>query len=143
MAAVSAAAIRLAVATRLDALSGLRLSEAPYEGIRAVTRSPVHLEFAVGVPVTEPLSDGRQRIANGCEARTELRVVVAWKLADKDRPTDSDTALATEAAIRNDMLARWYDSASFRWERSERQAGIDGWLWLEQTFTATHTLPLS
>lgn len=144
MAAVQPHTIRTAVQARvLASVSGSVVSEEPYELIRSPGRSPRHLEYAVGIPSTEPLADGRQRASTGCHARTAVQVVFAWQLKSKDRPSSIADAGAIEASIRNALVAAgWTDDFGLTWTTATRASGADGWIWTEQSFIATHVLPL-
>lgn len=143
MAEVQPASVRAAIADRVRSrVADLgRVSEEPYEFIRAASHSPVHGEFAVGVPSSEPVA-GRQRPADGVLTRTEVRVLWPWQTT-KDRVAGFAAGLGVEGAVRNALVAQgWTEDFQVLWVRSERAAGADGWFWFESAFHALHLMPL-
>lgn len=147
MAAIQPAAVRAAVAARLDAQVAelVRESVEPMPFLRQTARSPVHLEFAVGVRRSEPLNGrggDRQVAALGVLARTEVAVLIPYQVT-KGRVTGYDAALAIQASVRNALAATgWTADFQLLWVRSEHEPGADGWLWLTDTFDALHLMPL-
>lgn len=139
--------VRQAVAARVASLATpsapLRESVEPFEFIRAGSRSPVHLEFAVGLPRSAAEAD-RQRAAAGVVTQSDLRVGFFYQLKPKDRLTSWDDARTVEATIRNALMAKgWTDGIALRWvDAAPIAAATDGWLWLEQSFAALHHMPL-
>lgn len=136
MAAVSA--VRAQIAARLLAL-GVLLHESaePIEMIRASTRSPMHLEFAVGTD-TETFG------ARGAQSRTAIQVVIPYHLESKDR-IDGDTGYNAMLDVERVVVAglratQWATPrlASLTPITSRREPGIDGWIWLVITTTALH-----
>lgn len=140
---VQPASVRSQIAARVIAVvTTLRESVEPWEFIRSA-RSPVHLEYAVGVGHTSREAD-RQAIAPGALVTTTARVVLAYQIGPKDRVTNFDTARGVSASIRNAIVAKgWTTNLSIRWDEHTETAGIDGWIWLEETFSVLHVLPLS
>lgn len=143
MAAISVADLRTAWYARvLGAYSGLRESLEPYEFIRNAAHSPVHLEYAIGIPSTAH-AEGRQKPAEGSIASSEVRVLFAWQLSPADSYAD---LLNAERDIRNYLkvstAAVWPIDFNVVWIRSDRSAGLQGWIWSESVFQVLHLLPL-
>jgi len=144
MPAAPVAEVRQRVAAVLSAPA--RESTEPYLFLRAATHTPVHMEFAVGVPDTAPIlaSGGRQRPSEGQASDTRVMVGMWYQLTVADRVVSFDACLAAEAAIRNALVAKgWQSDFSLIWLGSTRSAGSDGWVFLDQTFQAIHLLPMS
>lgn len=116
-----------------------------YEQVRDTSRSPVHLQFAIGIVDVAPETTSRQKTAEGVHATADLRVLVCYQLSSPtDHVADKDTATALMGVIRNRLMARgWTDDFSLRWTRETCSSGIENWLWLELAFVATFTLPLA
>ena len=143
---VSPRQVRQAVAARvLGAFPGLRLSLAGYPGLREPTRSPVPMEYAVGVPSSEYVGE-RQRTTVPVLVRTDLRVAFCYQMANHLEDEGFDAALDIETAIRNHLMvvdADWPVGFQLTVQRSQRDAGPPSWLIFEQTFAALHYCDLS
>jgi len=136
---MSAATVRAQLATHLATGYGLtRESPEPVAFMRSASRSPVHLEFGCSVDSTQPI-DGRKDLVS-----SEVHVLIAYQLPPKDRVTGYDSMLALDTAITDAVqLSNWSNGprlASFIWRNTSRTAGVDGWLWIDQTYTALHLL---
>jgi hypothetical protein len=138
--------IRAAVAERYEGFQGLRESREPYEFVRANGRSPVHLEYAIGIPGSEPLTD-RQRADVGVLTKSTLVITFHYQLPPKDRIVGFDAFLELERDVRDRMMEQspsWPVAFSVIWASSNRTAAAqDGWLISEQSFNVVHLLPLS
>jgi len=136
---MSAATVRAQLATHLATGYGLtRESPEPVAFMRSASRSPVHLEFGCSVDSTQPI-DGRKDLVS-----SEVHVFIAYQLPPKDRVTGYDSMLALDTAITDAVqLSAWSNGprlASFVWRNTSRTAGVDGWIWIDQTYTALHLL---
>jgi hypothetical protein len=136
---VSAATVRAQLAAHLLTGYGLlRQSPEPVAFIRSAGRSPVHLEYAVSVDSTQPIDGPKDLVSS------EVHVVIAYQLPPKDRVTGYDSMLTLDTAITNAVqLSNWSNGprlASFVWRNTTRTAGVDGWIWIDQTYTALHLL---
>jgi hypothetical protein len=134
---VSAAAVRAQLAAHLLATGILtRESPEPVPFMRAAGRSPVHLEFGVAVESTGPSARRND------QSTSTVTVLIAYQLPPKDRISGYDGMLAVDDSIRAAVLASaWANGprlAAYTWERTTRPPGIDGWIWIEQTYTAHH-----
>lgn len=122
-------------------------SEEPYPTVRSGSHSPVHREFAIGMLSTTPLvsAGGRQRPEDGQHVEEEVRVGFWHQLEPANKVADFDTLLAAEAATRNHLIARgtWRHGFTSTWTRTTRDAGPDGWLWVEHHLTISYTLALT
>lgn len=143
-------AIRQTVETRVgstsltDPTTPLVLSLYPHLMFRDPARSPSHMEYAVGVSVSENVGD-RSKSGGTARARTTLQVIVAYQLPAHD--PDIDPALAVADDIR-----RWVNGpqdatypATFQimWRRTDVSAlGPPGWIAVESTFEALHYLAM-
>lgn len=152
MAAIQPAAIRTAIALRL-VTSGVgyvppfvRESAEPWEFIRAASHSPVHLEFAVGIPATVPEggTGGRQKADVGVLAHADVKVGFWYQLGPKDRVTSMTTALGVQANTRNWLMVKgWTADFHVLWDGQEHAAGLDGWVFFTQSFRTISLMPLS
>ena len=136
---MSAATVRAQLATHLATGYGLtRESPEPVAFMRSASRSPVHLEFGCSVDSTQPI-DGRKDLVS-----SEVHVLIAYQLPPKDRVAGYDSMLALDTAITDAVqLSAWSNGprlASFIWRNTSRTAGVDGWIWIDQTYTALHLL---
>ena len=134
---MSAQAVRAQLAAHLLTGYGLlRQSPEPVAFIRSAGRSPVHLEYAVSVDSTQPIDGPKDLVSS------EVHVVIAYQLPPKDRVTGYDSMLTLDTAITNAVqLSNWSNGprlASFVWRNTTRTAGVDGWIWIDQTYTALH-----
>jgi len=106
--------------------------------MRSASRSPVHLEFGCSVDSTQPIDGPKDLVSS------EVHVVIAYQLPPKDRVTGYDSMLALDTTITAAvLLSNWSNGprlASFIWRNTSRTAGVDGWLWIDQTYTALHLL---
>jgi hypothetical protein len=139
MVGVSVTAVRQQIATHLATGYGLtRESPEPVAFMRAPTRSPVHLEFGVGMDNTRPV-DGRKDLV-----ASDVRVLIAYQLAPKDRVSAYDAMLTFDTSIVNAMqLSAWSNGprlAALVWQSTSRTPAADGWIWIEQLYTAIHLL---
>jgi hypothetical protein len=136
---VSAQAVRAQLAAHLLTGYGLlRQSPEPVAFIRSAGRSPVHLEYAVSVDSTQPIDGPKDLVSS------EVHVVIAYQLPPKDRVTGYDSMLTLDTTITAAvLLSAWPTGprlASFVWRNTTRTAGVDGWIWIDQTYTALHLL---
>jgi hypothetical protein len=136
---VSAQTVRAQLAAHLLTGYGLlRESPEPVAFIRSVSRSPVHLEYAVSVDSTQPIDGPKDLVSS------EVHVVIAYQLPPKDRVTGYDSMLTLDTTITAAvLLSAWPTGprlASFVWRNTTRTAGVDGWIWIDQTYTALHLL---
>jgi len=136
---MSAATVRAQLATHLATGYGLtRESPEPVAFMRSASRSPVHLEFGCSVDSTQPIDGPKDLVSS------EVHVLIAYQLPPKDRVAGYDSMLALDTAITNAVqLSAWTNGprlASFVWRNTSRTAGVDGWLWIDQTYTALHLL---
>lgn len=130
----------------VGASADLKQSLEIYEHFRAPTRSPVHLEVVVGVPVTTTGAD-RQKPSVGTLATTEVRVVLAFQVGSKERSTNFSAALQMEDTIRKALLERsatWpgTNGLSLTHQTTMRDPGPVGWVFIEQTYSCLHHLSL-
>ena len=136
---MSAATVRAQLAAHLATGYGLtRESPEPVAFMRSASRSPVHLEFGCSVDSTQPI-DGRKDLVS-----SEVHVLIAYQLPPKDRVAGYDSMLTMDTAITNAVqLSAWSNGprlASFVWRNTSRTAGVDGWIFVDQTYTALHLL---
>ena len=136
---MSAATVRAQLAAHLATGYGLtRESPEPVAFMRSASRSPVHLEFGCSVDSTQPI-DGRKDLVS-----SEVHVLIAYQLPPKDRVAGYDSMLTMDTAITNAVqLSNWSNGprlASFVWRNTSRTAGVDGWIFVDQTYTALHLL---
>jgi hypothetical protein len=136
---MSTATVRAQLAAHLATGYGLtRESPEPVAFMRAASRSPVHLEFGVSLDSSQPI-DGRKDLQS-----SECHVLIAYQLPPKDRVTGYDSMLTLDKTITDAVqLSAWANGprlASFVWRNTSRTAGVDGWLWIDQTYTALHLL---
>lgn len=136
---MSAQAVRAQLAAHLLTGYGLlRQSPEPVAFIRSAGRSPVHLEYAVSVDSTQPIDGPKDLVSS------EVHVVIAYQLPPKDRVTGYDSMLTLDTTITAAvLLSAWPTGprlASFVWRNTTRTAGVDGWIWIDQTYTALHLL---
>jgi hypothetical protein len=136
---VSAQTVRAQLAAHLLTGYGLlRQSPEPVAFIRSASRSPVHLEFGCSVDSTQPI-DGRKDLVS-----SEVHVLIAYQLPPKDRVAGYDSMLTLDTAITDAVqLSAWANGprlASFVWRNTSRTAGVDGWIFVDQTYTALHLL---
>lgn len=148
MAILTIAEIRQRLANRVKGASPeLRESVEPYEFFRAPGRSPIHLEYVVGIPSTKELGSNRQKTSEGTLSETDCRVLVSYQLRPKDRLTSYDEMLAVEKNIRDRLLATdeiYPKDYVVRWVSSIRSAGpADGWVYTESSFQIIHLLSLT
>ena len=134
---MSAQAVRAQLAAHLLTGYGLlRQSPEPVAFIRSASRSPVHLEYAVSVDSTQPIDGPKDLVSS------EVHVVIAYQLPPKDRVTGYDSMLTLDTTITAAvLLSAWPTGprlASFVWRNTTRTAGVDGWIWIDQTYTALH-----
>lgn len=135
----TAAEVRAQIAARLSGLGTLaRESAEPTTSIRGEAHSPVHLEYAVGLP--EQSYTARNRL---CSA--EVEIVIAYHLPPKDRVTGYDAALdlcdsVTAALQMSDWGALNPRLAAITPLGVRREPGIDGWVWITITLTAIYAL---
>jgi hypothetical protein len=133
--------IRSRIAARvLTANAGLRESAEVYPFIRQGGHSPIHLEVAIAIVESEAIGDrGR---SPSTFTREAVRVLLAYQLAPKDRVTSLATLHQMEASIRSALLTgAWtIDFSLPRWETTTREAGLDGWVWSESSFSVYHQL---
>lgn len=139
MVGVSVTAVRQQIAAHLATGYGLtRESPEPVPFMRAPSRSPVHLEFGVSLDNTRPI-DGRKDLVS-----SEVRVLLAYQLNPKDRVSSYDAMLTVDKTVTDAMqLSAWSNGprlAAIVWQSTSRQPGTDGWMWIEQVYTALHTL---
>ena len=136
---MSTATVRAQLAAHLATGYGLtRESPEPVAFMRSASRSPVHLEFGVSLDSSQPI-DGRKDLQS-----SECHVLIAYQLPPKDRVSGYDSMLALDKTITDAVqLSAWTNGprlASFVWRNTSRTAGVDGWLWIDQTYTALHLL---
>jgi len=136
---VSAATVRAQLAAHLATGYGLlRESPEPVAFMRAASRSPVHLEYGCSVDSTQPIDGPKDLVSS------EVHVVIAYQLPPKDRVTGYDSMLALDTTITAAvLLSNWSNGprlASFVWRNTSRTAGVDGWIFVDQTYTALHLL---
>lgn len=136
---MSAQAVRAQLAAHLLTGYGLlRQSPEPVAFIRSASRSPVHLEYAVSVDLTQPIDGPKDLVSS------EVHVVIAYQLPPKDRVTGYDSMLALDTTITAAVLLSAWPSgprlASYIWRNTTRTAGVDGWIWIDQSYTALHLL---
>lgn len=136
---MSTTSLRQQIAAHLATGYGLtRESPEAVPFMRAPTRSPVHLEYGVSVDSTRPI-DGRKDLCS-----STVRVLVAWQLQPKDRVASYDAMLAADKVVTDAMLlSAWANGprvAAFVWQSTDRTPAADGWIWIEQVYTALHTL---
>jgi hypothetical protein len=136
---VSTTTVRQQIAAHLATGYGLtRESPEPVAFMRAPSRSPVHLEFGVSIESTRPI-DGRKDLVS-----SEVRVLIAYQLNPKDRVSSYDAMLTTDKTITDAMqLSAWANGprlAAIVWQSTTRTPGTDGWIWIEQVYSALHTL---
>jgi len=134
---VSAQAVRAQLAAHLLTGYGLlRQSPEPVAFIRSAQRSPVHLEYAVSVDSTQPIDGPKDLVSS------EVHVVIAYQLPPKDRVTGYDSMLTLDTVVTAAvLLSAWANGprlASFVWRNTTRTAGVDGWIWIDQTYSALH-----
>ena len=134
---MSAQAVRAQLAAHLLTGYGLlRQSPEPVAFIRSGLRSPVHLEYAVSVDSTQPIDGPKDLVSS------EVHVVIAYNLPPKDRVTGYDSMLTLDTTITAAvLLSAWATGprlASFVWRNTTRTAGVDGWIWIDQTYSALH-----
>lgn len=135
--------IRAAVAFQVAAVQGVnKESMVAFDFFRLPAHAPVHTNFAVRASPTTPMGD-RQRPSSGALAATEVRVLLAWQLAQKNQTASLDEMLALQAKIRNAlMIVGWNPGLQMRLGAQDYDPGPEGWLWSGQAFTAIHLLPL-
>lgn len=132
-------AVRGQIASRLLATGLLsRESAEPTTSIRGESHSPVHLEFAVGVPSQE--FTARNRLA-----KAEVEIVIAYHLPPKDRVTGYDSLLDLDAGViaaiqTSDWGALNPRLAALTPLDVTREPGLDGWIWITFTLTAIYAL---
>lgn len=136
---MSTTAVRQQIAAHLATGYGLtRESPEPVAFMRAPTRSPVHLEFGVAMDSTRPV-DGRKDLVS-----SSVRVLIAWQLNPKDRVSSYDAMLTADKTITDAMQASAWSNgprlAAIVWQSTDRTPGVDGWVWIEQQYTAIHLL---
>lgn len=136
---MSAATVRAQLAAHLATGYNLtRESPEPVAFMRAASRSPVHLEFGCSVDSTQPINGQKDLVSS------EVHVLIAYQLPPKDRVAGYDSMLTMDAAITNAVqLSAWANGprlASFAWKNTSRTAGVDGWIFVDQTYIALHLL---
>lgn len=136
---MSAATVRAQLAAHLATGYGLlRESPEPVAFLRAASRSPVHLEYACSVDSTQPIDGPKDLVSS------EVHVLIAYQLPPKDRVAGYDSMLALDAVVTAAVLvSNWSNGprlASFVWRNTSRTAGADGWIFIDQTYTALHLL---
>ena len=134
---MSAATVRAQLAAHLATGYGLlRESPEPVAFMRATSRSPVHLEYGCSVDSTQPIDGPKDLVSS------EVHVLIAYQLPPKDRVTGYDSMLALDTTITAAvLLSAWPTGprlASFVWRNTTRTAGVDGWIWIDQTYSALH-----
>jgi hypothetical protein len=134
---VSVATVRAQLAAHLLTGYGLvRESAEPVPFMRVPSRSPVHLEFGVSVDRSEPMNRREDLTVS------TVVVLVCYQLPPKDRVAGYDAMLVQDATVRAAvLLSAWANGprlASFLYQQTTRTAGIDGWIFIEQTYSAIH-----
>ena len=134
---MSAQAVRAQLAAHLLTGYGLlRQSPEPVAFMRAASRSPVHLEYGCSVDSTQPIDGPKDLVSS------EVHVVIAYQLPPKDRVTGYDSMLTLDTVVTAAVLLSAWPSgprlASFVWRNTTRTAGVDGWIWIDQTYSALH-----
>lgn len=144
----SVAAVRAQIAAHLGLLESApgvlllaRQSAEPPEFMRTPTHSPFHLEYGVGSP-------GDEYTARNRSVRTDIVVLIPYQLETLDR-IDGDTGYTAMLNLHAAVVAALTSSA---WTaelpknhapidiKDTREPGPDGWIWLQTTFTALHSL---
>jgi hypothetical protein len=94
------------------------------------------LEYAVSVDSTQPIDGPKDLVSS------EVHVVIAYQLPPKDRVTGYDSMLTLDTVVTAAvLLSAWANGprlASFVWRNTTRTAGVDGWIWIDQTYSALH-----
>lgn len=130
------AAVRQQIAAHLATGYGLtRECPEPVPFMRVPGRSPVHLEFGVDVSASAPS-------ARSTQTNSAVTVLIAYQLPPKDRVAGYDAMLVADGVVRDAMLlSAWSNGprlAEIYWTGTTRPSGIDGWIWIEQTYRALH-----
>ena len=145
MATLTVAAVRQRVAAALEALSGWDQSTVAYDAFPADTDIDQHKSFAVGVPRTEVTAvnegHGRKRASEGGLVRTSVRVRWAHRVRVDGAISDTDDALAAEAAAIVAVLGISEADLHITLESTDRQVRAT-WLIGEIAFRADHRIAL-
>jgi hypothetical protein len=136
---VSAATVRAQLAAHLATGYGLlRESPEPVAFMRAASRSPVHLEYGCSVDSTQPIDGPKDLVSS------EVHVLIAYQLPPKDRVAGYDAMLTLDKVVTAAvLLSTWANGprlASYVWRNTSRTAGVDGWIFIDQTYSALHLL---
>ncbi len=71
-------------------------------------------------------------------------MLLAYQLNPKDRVSSYDAMLTVDKTVTDAMQASAWSNgprlAAIVWQSTSRQPGTDGWMWIEQVYTALHTL---
>lgn len=136
---MSAATVRAQLAAHLATGYGLlRESPEPVAFMRAASRSPVHLEYGCSVDSTQPIDGPKDLVSS------EVHVLIAYQLPPKDRVAGYDAMLTLDKVVTAAvLLSAWANGprlASYVWRNTSRTAGVDGWIFIDQTYSALHLL---
>lgn len=136
---MSAATVRAQLAAHLATGYGLlRESPEPVAFMRAASRSPVHLEYGCSVDSTQPIDGPKDLVSS------EVHVLIAYQLPPKDRVAGYDAMLTLDKVVTAAvLLSTWANGprlASYVWRNTSRTAGVDGWIFIDQTYSALHLL---
>jgi hypothetical protein len=137
---MTSAELRRAVVSRLLALSvdlalEMKDSKEFSDHWKRASRSPVHKEFCVGVPLSSPLQPARIKSGRPGLLQEDLSVGLAYQLrAGADRATDTDALLELERQLRNGLIENWSPEIRLEWQQSARTPGPDAWIYTEIRF---------